>query len=59
MLATPLSREKNDDKILRPHWSRAPDNIRIAKLHFIGNGMEPSCALQLVFFPRGMSFLDF
>ena len=31
MLATPLSREKNDDKILRPHCSRGPDNIRIGK----------------------------
>ena len=31
MLATPLSRVKNDDKILRPHCSRGPDNIRIGK----------------------------
>ena len=57
--ATPLLREENDDKILRPHWSRGPDNIRIGKASLYCQWQGAFLCATTSVFPRGMSCLDF
>ena len=57
--ATPVLREKNDDKILRPHWSRGPDNIRIGKTSLYWQWRGAFLCATTSVFPREMSCLDF